>query len=35
MNKALLKFRDYLSHCDEQCQSEFKKEYFKLGIVQK
>lgn len=31
MNKALLKFRDYLSHCDEQCQSEFKKEYFKLN----
>lgn len=31
MNKALLKFRDYLSHCDVQCQSEFKKEYFKLN----
>ena len=31
MNNALLKFRNYLSYRDERCQSEFKKEYFKLN----
>lgn len=31
MNKALLKFRDYLLRCYERCQSELKKEYFRLN----